>query len=393
MRKLLITLALAGTLSVPSVVFADEMEAEEKELTVEDRVMMLEDAAATGARWYGSLRIGVESSDSNIGVSGAGASRWGIMGSHEAGEGLTAVYRFEQGITVDDAEQFGRLSYVGISGGFGSLTLGRIWSASYNKVGAMLDRAWYYGNAGTSFRLGDAVSYAFSNDLMSLQVDAVYGSPSTAAAANDYAGMREVAGLTVDAFSGISGDQAGLINLARKEENLQQVEFGLSVNIGDMGRISFAHVDDKHSFADANSLTQGDDAETAVTSPSSWSSKNNVVAGELSVADLTVYLGSGKVSYKNTTGAADNDTDATDAADGRSAVKADEKTTFFGLSGALGDTGVGYVFQWNDVKSSGANPWVISLTKGLGDHSSVVLEHANSDAGSKSTQVGLVVNF
>ena len=55
MKKLMAILVLAGVLSVPSVVFADEMEAEEKELTVEDRVMMLEEAAATGASWYGSL--------------------------------------------------------------------------------------------------------------------------------------------------------------------------------------------------------------------------------------------------------------------------------------------------------------------------------------------------
>ena len=72
MKKLLVTLALAGTLSVPSVVFAK-------------------------ASWYGSLRVGVQSQDSNISVVD-GVSRWGIRGSNEAGEGLTAVYRFEQGI-------------------------------------------------------------------------------------------------------------------------------------------------------------------------------------------------------------------------------------------------------------------------------------------------------
>ena len=62
-------LVLAGVLSVPSAVFAE-------------------------ANWYGSLRSGLEVSDGNTKVVDIG-SRWGIKGSAEAGEGLTAVYRFE----------------------------------------------------------------------------------------------------------------------------------------------------------------------------------------------------------------------------------------------------------------------------------------------------------
>ena len=35
----------------------------------------------------------------------------------------------------------GRLAYVGLSGGFGTLTIGQIWSASYNSVGAITDNS------------------------------------------------------------------------------------------------------------------------------------------------------------------------------------------------------------------------------------------------------------
>lgn len=358
-------LVLAGVLSVPSAVFAE-------------------------ANWYGSLRAGVKSSNSNIGVFDAGA-RWGIRGSSEAGEGLTAVYRFETKINSATADlSGGRLSYVGLSGGFGTVTVGQIWSASYNSFGAVTDNSWFWGNSETSYRIGNAVSYAVSNDLMSLQVDAVYGSPDSAAEEGDYSGMGSVYGLTIAALTGIDATQATSINHAKKEENLQQVEFGLSVNVGDMGKVAFAHVKDNHAFTNAGKLmTAGGDS---VTAPSSWSSKGNFVAGELSVAGLTVYAGTGKTSYTNTT-SGDGTADGTTATDGRNAVKADNKTTFLGARGSLGDTGLSYVFQWRDVKDS-HKPWLLSLTKSLGDGVSLVVEHANNDGDSANTSgVALAINF
>ena len=363
-------LVLAGVLSVPSVVFAE-------------------------ANWYGSLRAGVKSSDSNIGVFDAGA-RWGIRGSAEAGDGLTAVYRFETKINTATADlSGGRLSYVGLSGGFGTVTVGQIWSASYNSTGAITDNSWFWGNSETSYRIGNAVSYAFSNDLMSLQADAVYGSPGSAAEEGDYSGMFTAYGLTIQTpADGISADQATAINHARNEKNLQQFEFGLTVNIGDMGKVAFAHVKDNHMFTNAGKSMLAD-GETAVTAPTSWSSKGNFVAGELSVAGLSVYVGSGKTSYANTTGAAAGAAaaDGTTVTDGRNAVKADSKTTFLGARGSLGDTGLSYVFQWRDVKNS-HKPWLLSLTKGLGDGVSLVVEHANNDGDSANTSgVALAINF
>ena len=56
-----------------------------------------------------------------------GGSRWGIKGSNEAGEGLTAVYYFESKIDATNGDQpGGRLANAGISGGFGSITLGQM---------------------------------------------------------------------------------------------------------------------------------------------------------------------------------------------------------------------------------------------------------------------------
>ena len=187
-------------------------------------------------QWYSLKPIGtvrcvpaLNHPDGNISVVD-GLSRWGIKGSVEAGEGLTGVYRFEHKINIQDGSMpGGRLSYVGLSGGFGTLTLGQVWSASYNQVGSMLDRSWYYGSAGTSLRVGNAVSYAFSNDLMSMQIDAIY---------DEDAALED-----------------------NPNDDLEKVEFGLSVNIGDMGKVAISHTDNKYLEVDEdkNNLIDAED--------------------------------------------------------------------------------------------------------------------------------------
>ena len=180
MKKLLVTLALAGTLSAPSVVFAE-------------------------ASWYGSLRGGIEFSGGNTDFYD-GASRWGIKGSAEASEGLTAVYRFEHKFSTSDAGQAGgRLAYVGLSGGFGTLTLGQIWSASYNHAGAIRDFPNWYTSPDTTGRIGNALSYSVSNDAFSMQIDAIMDGKKNTGGAVD------------------------------------QLEFGMTVNVGEVGKVALAH--------------------------------------------------------------------------------------------------------------------------------------------------------
>ena len=332
-------LVFAGVLSVPSAVFAE-------------------------ASWYASLRAGVESSGGNLSVKD-GASRWGIRGSAEAGEGLTAVYRFEHKITTPDAGQpGGRLSYVGLSGGFGTVTVGQIWNAAYNSVGAITDNAWYYGDAQTGYRHGNAVSYAFSNDLMALQFDAIYGEE----------GARE----------------------DNPNEDLEKVEFGLTVNVGDLGKVAISHTDNKYSEdhglgSDTAALDDGD---------TSWRTKTATLAAQVSVSGLTVYVGSQSASYTCTgvyagSGTADAGFTSACVAATEGHTKAKAKTTFFGFGGSLGDTGASYLFQWRDMKSVDQKPWVLSLTKSLGDSASLVLEHGNNDdpMNKNQTQLGLVVSF
>ncbi len=185
MKKLFTVTLLAGLLSMPSVVFAE-------------------------ASWYGSLRSTVEfGGGSDARFLNAG-SRWGIKGSAEAGEGLTAVYRFEHNISTSDASQpGGRLAYVGLSGGFGTITAGQIWNAAFNHVGSITDNSMYHGNSETGYRHGNAVSYAVSAGTVSLQMDLIMD-PNM--------------------------DTGGAID---------KTEFGLTVGLGEIGKVAFAHTNMK----------------------------------------------------------------------------------------------------------------------------------------------------
>ena len=174
-------------MSVPSVIFAD-------------------------ASWYGSLRGGVKFGGGGDAQFHDAASRWGIKGSNELSEGLTAVYRFEHKISTANAGQpGGRLAYVGLSGGFGNLSLGQVGNASYGATGAIVDNSGIWGNAytggnadGTS-RTGNAISYAISTGGVSAQLDAIMD----------------------DRNSGNAVDE---------------LQLGLSLNLGDVGKLAFAHV-------------------------------------------------------------------------------------------------------------------------------------------------------
>lgn len=70
---------------------------------------------------------------SNIGVANGAISnsRWGFKGTEDLGDGLKAIFRLEGGFNSnngsmsDSGRLFSRHSYVGLSGSFGQITLGR----------------------------------------------------------------------------------------------------------------------------------------------------------------------------------------------------------------------------------------------------------------------------
>lgn len=72
---------------------------------------------------------GVAAKLTSGGVSG---SRFGFKGTEDLGGGLKANFLLEQGFQLDDGSAtagFSRQSYVGLSGGFGEVKVGKIWTA------------------------------------------------------------------------------------------------------------------------------------------------------------------------------------------------------------------------------------------------------------------------
>jgi predicted porin len=78
-------------------------------------------------------------------------NRWGLKGAEDLGGGLKAIFVIESGFSLDTGAQasatslFNRQSYVGVSGGFGTVKFGR----QMNSV---------YSNSGTFDPFGDALA-------------------------------------------------------------------------------------------------------------------------------------------------------------------------------------------------------------------------------------------
>ena len=101
--------------------------------------------------WVGSTKNGVNAkSVTVVGSGGFNGSRFGFRGSEDLGGGLKAIFRLEQGFSIDTgvantftnaagvttSTAFNRQAFVGLEGGFGTLTFGNVWSATDDVIGA-----------------------------------------------------------------------------------------------------------------------------------------------------------------------------------------------------------------------------------------------------------------
>lgn len=146
--------------------------------------------------WLGSVKTedGVDGTSDRQTVlesGGVNGSRWGLKGSEDLGGGLKANFKLEQGFKLDTGaatpgQAFSRESYVGFSGGFGEVKLGKVWTAFDDVSGAsnaVFDSALapmnnvfvstdYSANPGNTIYyatpemggFGAAVSYSFGED-------------------------------------------------------------------------------------------------------------------------------------------------------------------------------------------------------------------------------------
>ncbi|MEC5216679.1 putative porin [Actimicrobium sp. GrIS 1.19] len=101
-------------------------------------------SAQTSVTAYGIVDIGLVRESGNLGASVTkldsgieSGSRLGFKGTEDLGGGLKAQFQLETGIAADTGGfnqgnlAFGRQSWVGLAGGFGSLSLGRQYQAQF----------------------------------------------------------------------------------------------------------------------------------------------------------------------------------------------------------------------------------------------------------------------
>jgi len=92
--------------------------------------------------WVGSTKDAVgAASKTQVGSGGFNGSRWGVQGSEDLGGGLKAVFKLEQGFDISNGTAtagtaFNRQSFVGLAGGFGTVTFGNVWSSMDDVIGA-----------------------------------------------------------------------------------------------------------------------------------------------------------------------------------------------------------------------------------------------------------------
>jgi predicted porin len=148
MNKKLIALAVGGVVSAP-VAYAD--------ITA-----------------YGRINNAIDFSDGDTDISTV-SSRFGFKGSGDIGNGLTAFGRYEFSTGTDrELPAVGdiRLAFVGLSGGFGSVSIGNQWSAFFNSVGTIVSPTFSLGaGSATPFRASNTIKYANSFGPVSLDVD------------------------------------------------------------------------------------------------------------------------------------------------------------------------------------------------------------------------------
>ncbi|TAG06167.1 MAG: porin [Betaproteobacteria bacterium] len=176
------------------------------------------DTYVESARVSGGAATAVRGSTLRMSAGGLSGSRWGLRGSESLGGGMNAIFTLEGGFGSDTGalgqsnfnaangpvigRLFGRRAFVGLSGGFGQVTLGRDYAPNFwvqcnsdDSFGGCLTSWSFVGNAMTGFanslRQDNQLSYKTPNmGGLTSQVAWAFGESSVGTSAGRTFGMN-----------------------------------------------------------------------------------------------------------------------------------------------------------------------------------------------------------
>ena len=166
-------------------------------------------SAQSSTTVYGLINIGLVYSKSDVaptrwGVDSGGwwGSRLGFRGSEDLGNGTSVIYQLENGFSPDTGTAgqggriFGRQSWVGLKGDFGTVRFGRTWTPSYCLLTDVIDpfedgmsgaAESFFGRniyAAIDIRTQNAVFYSKQQGPLKAEVSYAFGETAGSMSAN-----------------------------------------------------------------------------------------------------------------------------------------------------------------------------------------------------------------
>jgi len=210
---------------------------------------------------YASARVGVKYTDTadvaDFDVKSF-ASRFGMRGETDLGNGLTGFGRYEVGMDFNGAGTSisNRHRYVGLKGGWGSLTMGQTYHTFYNHVVGPLDQPWWHSLGATITNVGrtdNGITYAGGSGALSFGITGYFLSDGEETAPDGLElGLSMGIGDTTLGFGYSSVDEDGAKPTQGKQATDEDV-IGITwsgIGIGSTSlAVGFENQDDDDSFA------------------------------------------------------------------------------------------------------------------------------------------------
>jgi len=238
-------------------------------------------------------------------------SRWGMKGVEDLGGGLNAVFDLQSGFNVDtgasgqDGLLFGRHAFVGLNGGFGTLTLGRHDTSLDDEIGNFLPSAHNAIDV-TNGVLTNHAANAFPNataaSTIAANAQAVAASAGVGVTNAALVTLQNNAAKTVGAWVGYNSrvDNSIKFNTANYAGFTGSVTYGLGENkTATVGATSTFSLTGKYSNGPIGVLVAYQDEVLAKAATGNTDLKNTMVAAtyDFGVAKLYGAYNQAKLSF------------------------------------------------------------------------------------------------